>query len=373
MSDIRSLAVEDIPAVARLFQKVFRNSAEEPPPAFIEYLRQLYIDAPGNDPEIRPLVYSNDDGRISGFVGANTLAMTYRGRPLRAAICGSLMVEGHESDPMAGARLLKAFLAGPQDLSFSETASEVSTQMWTKLRGVVLPQYSLDWIRVIRPASFGLDLVASRFGPARALGPLAHAFDRRHRGKLRRGQLRWSGVPDAATTQGPLQVADIDRHGFAELFAPLTRQFAVQPAWAEGQLDHILEDAEKKPEFGAPVLAAVRTRSGAPVGAFFYHLQPGGTARVLQVLALPGQAGSILNCLIEHAAARGAAAVRGRTQPALLEAMMGRRIGFVHAASTVVHSREEELVDAFRHAQGFINGLAGEHWSRLIGGTFNRI
>jgi hypothetical protein len=166
MSDIRSLAVEDIPAVARLFQKVFRNSAEEPPPAFIEYLRQLYIDAPGNDPEIRPLVYSNDDGRISGFVGANTLAMTYRGRALRAAICGSLMVEGRESDPMAGARLLKAFLAGPQDLSFSETASEVSTQMWTKLRGVVLPQYSLDWIRVIRPASFGLDLVASRFGPA---------------------------------------------------------------------------------------------------------------------------------------------------------------------------------------------------------------
>ncbi|MDX0692609.1 hypothetical protein GOL94_06495 [Sinorhizobium medicae] len=370
MSQIRLLAAEDIPAVARLFQKVFRNREEEPPAAFVAYLRRLYVDAPGTDPDIRPLVHVNDDGRVSGFVGANTLPMTYRGRRLRAAICGSLMVEGREGDPMAGARLLKAFLAGPQDLSFSETASEVSTQMWTKLRGIVLPQYSLDWVRVIRPASFALDLVASRLRPVRALVPLAHAFDRRYRGKMGRGELRWSGVPAAATTQGSLQVAEIDRHGFAELFAPLTRQFAIQPAWAEGQLEHILEDAEKKPLFGEPVFAALKTRSGAPVGAFFYHLQPGGTARVLQVLALSGQAGPVLDCLIEHAAGRGAAAVRGRTQPALLEAMMGRRIGFVHAASTVVHSREEELVDAFRHAQGFINGLAGEHWSRLIGSRF---
>jgi hypothetical protein len=370
MSDIRPLLAEDIPAVAGLFQKIFRNSDRAPPPALIDYLRQLYLEAPGCDPEISPLVHVNDGGRISGFVGVNALPMTYKGRRLRAAICGSLMVEGHESDPMAGARLLKAFLAGPQDLSFSETASEVSTQMWTRLRGIVLPQYSLDWVRVVRPASFALDLIASRLGPTRALSPLARAFDRRYCGKMGRGELRWSGVPQAAGTPGPLQVIDIDRHDFAALFAPLTKQFAVQPAWSEAQLDHILDDAERKPVYGEAVFAAVKTRSGAPVGAFFYHLRPGGIARVLQLLALPGQSGAIINCLIDHAAARGAAALRGRTQPALLEAMMGRRIGFVHAASTVVHARNEELVDAFRHSQGFINGLAGEHWSRLIGGSF---
>jgi hypothetical protein len=370
MSDIRPLAAADIPAVAGLFQKIFRNRDQAPPAALVDYLRRLYIEAPGSDPEIGSLVHVDDHGRISGFVGACALPMTYKGRRLRAAICGSLMVDGREGDPLAGARLLKAFLAGPQDLSFSETASEVSTQMWTRLRGIVLPQYSLDWVRVIRPASFALDLVAGRLAPARALAPLAHLFDRRHRGKMGRGELRWSGVPETAATPGPLQVADIDRHGFAALFAPLTRQFAVQPAWADGQLDHLLEDAENKPEYGEPVFAAVKTRSGAPVGAFLYHVRAGGVARVLQLLALPGQAGPVLDCLIDHAAAKGAAALRGRTQPALLEAMMGRRIGFVHAASTVVHSRDAELVDAFRHAQGFINGLAGEHWSRLIGGRF---
>ncbi|AFL50050.1 hypothetical protein ABIE78_004157 [Sinorhizobium fredii] len=371
MSDIRPLTTADIPAVAGLFQKIFRNGDRAPPPALVDYLRHLYLQAPGYDPEIAPLVHVNDSGRISGFVGVNTLPMSYKGRRVRAAICGALMVEGRESDPMAGARLLKAFLAGPQDLSFSETASEVSTQMWTRLRGIVLPQYSLDWVRVLRPASFALDLVSRRIGPARALRPLASAFDERFRGKMGRGDLRWSAVPKEASLPATLQVADIDAGSFAELFAPLIRQFAVQPAWAEVQFDHILEDAIDKPEFGEPHFAAVKTRNGAPIGAFFYHLRQGGTARVLQLLALPGQAGPVLDCLIDHAATRGAAALCGRTQPALLEAMMGRRIGFVHAASTVVHSRDEELVDAFRHGQGFVNGLAGEHWSRLIGGSFD--
>ncbi|MDK1377407.1 MULTISPECIES: hypothetical protein [unclassified Sinorhizobium] len=370
MSDIRPLEAADMPAVAGLFQRVFRNG-KTTPPTFIDYLRQLYLESPGCDPEISPLVYVNGGGRISGFVGVNALPMTFNGRRLRAAICGSLMVEGYESDPLAGARLLKAFLAGPQDLSFSETASEVSTQMWTKLRGIALPQYSLEWIRVIRPSAFALDLVAGRIRPARLLSPLARSVDHLYRNRMDRGRLRWSGLAESPPARGALQVSDIDRHAFAALFERLTAQFALRPDWAPGQLDHVLADAVEKPEFGEPVFAAVTARGGMPVGAFFYHVRPGAIARVLQVLAAPGQAGPVIDCLIDHAAARGIAGLRGRTQPALLEAMLGRRIAFVHAASTVVHSRDEELVSAFRNAQGFMNGLAGEQWNRVFGGRFD--
>ena len=71
-----------------------------------------------------------------------------------------------------------------------------------------------------------------------------------------------------------------------------------------------------------------------------------------------------------HAAQRGASGLRGRTQPALLAAMLGRRVAFTQPASTVVHSRDEALVNAFLSAQGFFNGLAGEHWNRLAGWRF---
>lgn len=370
MSQIRPLEAADIPAVAGLFQRVFRNGREAPPPALAAYLRRHYLEGPGFDPEITPLVHIAGEGDVSGFIGVNVLPMSHGGRKLRAAICGSLMVERRGADPMAGARLLKTFLAGPQDLSFSETASEVSAQMWVRLRGVALPQYSLDWVRIIRPSAFMLELAASRIGAARLLAPLGRGIDRHLRGRMRENDLRWSGVPENWSVRGGLKVAEIDQAGFAALIDPLTRQFALRPDWSGEQLAGIIAEATEKPDQGEAVLAAVSTSGGAPIGAFLYHLRPGGIARVLQILAMPGQAGPVIDCLIGHAAGRGAAGLRGRTQPALLEAMLGRRIAFTHLASTVVHSREEELVNAYLSSRGFFNGLAGEHWSRLVGGRF---
>lgn len=371
MSEVRLLRPEDIGAVAALFQETFRDPAAPPPPALAAYLRRLYLAMPGCDAEIAPLVHVDAAGAITGFVGVNALPMRFGERKLRAAVCGSLMVRNRDSDPMAGARLLKAFLAGPQDLSLSETASEVSARMWTGLRGVALPQYSLDWVRLIRPGSFMLDVAAERLGTMRLLSPLARGLDRLARRRMGRGDLRWSGVPADWPVQGGLAVSPVDRVAFAALVEPLTAQFSLRPDWAEGQLDAVLADAETKPVFGEIVFAGVHARGGKPVGAFAYHVRPGRIARVLQVLALPGQAGAVIDCLIGDAAARGAAGLRGRTQPALLEAMLGRRIAFTHVASTVVHSRDAEIVRACRDGEIFLNGIAGEHWSRLIGGSFD--
>ncbi|NUS69358.1 MAG: hypothetical protein HOQ41_13455, partial [Ensifer adhaerens] len=129
--------------------------------------------------------------------------------------------------------------------------------------------------------------------------------------------------------------------------------------------------AERKPEQGELAYALVTARTGAVVGAFAYYAKAGEIGRVLQILARPGQAGPVIDCLVDEASRRGLAGLRGRTQPALMEAMLGRRIAFVHVASTVVHSRDQTIVEACRDGQGFFNGISGEHWSRLIGGSFD--
>lgn len=371
MSQIRSLAPADIPAVAGLFQRVFRNRSKAPPASLIAYLRQHYLEAPGYDPEIAPLVHLDGDGTVSGFIGVKALPINHEGRKLRAAVCSSLMAEHRDSDPMAGARLLKAFLAGPQDLSLSETASEVSAQMWSRLRGIALPEYSLDWLRVIRPAAFTITLAARKIGAARLLAPIAGGVDRYLRGRMQPGDLRWSAVPESWAVKGGLKVTEIDQAGFAAVLEPLTRQFSLRPDWSDAPFAPIIAEAADMLDYGDAVFASVTTPSGALIGAFFYHLRPGRMARVLQLLAMPGQAGPVMDCLIGHAAQRGAAALTGRTQPALLQAMLGRRIAFAHLASTVVHSRDERLVNACLEAQGFLNGLVGENWSRLVGGRFD--
>jgi hypothetical protein len=370
LSLIRALEADDIPAVAAMFQRVLRKDTSAPPVSLSDYMRHFYLDAPGRSDGINSLVHIDGARRVSGFVGVHALPMTFNGRNLRAAICGSLMVEDRDTDPMAGARLLKVFLDGPQDLSFSETANDVATQLWTRLRGVVLPQYSLDWVRVIRPSAFTLGLVAGRIGLARMLGPLASAFDGLCRRRMKPGERRWAAVPIGGTGQRPLRTSEIGRAEFARLFEPLTDQFALRPDWKKTQLDRILADAMLKPGFGDLIFASVASPAGAEIGAFAYYAKPGRVGRVLQVLARPGQAGHVIDCLVDDAAARGVCGLRGRTQPALMEAMLARRIAFVPVASTVVHSRDAELLRAMTDSQAFLNGVAGEQWSRLIGGRF---
>ncbi|MER8953564.1 hypothetical protein NKH98_12685 [Mesorhizobium sp. M0833] len=371
MSVIRALQGADLPAVANMFQRVLLKERTEAPASLVEYMKRFYLDAPGCGDSLRSLVHVNDAGRVSGFVGVHVLPMTFNGRQVRAAICSSLMVEDHEHDPLAGARLLKAYLDGPQDISFSETANDISVKLWTRLRGVVLPQYSLDWVRVMRPATFMLSLSANRMELARALNPLARAVDRFYCRRMTSSERRWSGVAADGAGHGGFRMSEIDSHTFAKLIEPFIARFALRPEWTEDQLDHILTDAAQKPDLGELVYVCVTSPVGTDVGAFAYYARKYEIGRVLQILALPGQAGSVIDCLIDHAAARGVSGLRGRVQPALLEAMLGRRIAFLTVASTVVHSRDPELLDAMKNSQAFLNGLAGEQWSRLIGSRFS--
>lgn len=371
MSKIRPLEMTDIDAVAVLFQKIFRDSSAPVPTSFAAYLRWIYFEMPGCDPEITPLVHIDEDGDINGFIGANTLRMRYGDRVLRAAICGSLMVDNREADPMAGARLMRGFLAGPQDISFSETASEVSARMWVGLRSHVLLQYSLDWVRVIRPAAFAVELASSRLKAARLLSPLARGLDHFAVGRVQPGQLKWSVASGEKSPRAGTTVVEIDVAAFAALVEPLTQQFALRPDWAEGQIEAILADAALKSAEGELLLARVDARNGKPVGAFACYMKAGRIARVLQILVRPGQEGAVIDCLVAEAARRGGIALRGRTQPALFEAMLGRRISFTHMASTIAHSKDPELVRACRDGEVFFNGIAGENWSRLIGYTFS--
>ncbi len=91
----------------------------------------------------------------------------------------------------------------------------------------------------------------------------------------------------------------------------------------------------------------------------------------MQILASPGQEGAVIDRMLDHAARRGLVALRGRTQPALLDAMLGRRFAFLHASSSIVHARDTALMEFFGSGKAFFNGFAGESWARLIGDSFD--
>jgi hypothetical protein len=363
MSRVRPLEAADIDQVAVLYLETFFRRRKSPSPELIACLDEFYLSGPTVDLEVPSLVHVNDRGAISGFVGVNVVPMTFSGARLRAAFGGTLMVRDREQDPMAGARLLKAFLAGPQDLSLSETANTTSLEMAKALRGVAFPSYSLEWMRILRPAAFACDM-ALRKSPLRTWAlPVARGLDRLPgwRGRAANG---------TGQTAKALPVNHVDAEAFAGSVEMLTSHYRLRPDWSGPQLRHVVRQAFEKPLHGEPVAALVTAPDGSPVGAFLYHLREGGVGRVLQMLALPGREAKVIDSLLADADRRGAAGLRGRTHPAFMEAMLGRKMMFANVTNTVAFCRDEAIIDCFRRGQALANGLAGESWGRHIGGDF---
>lgn len=345
---------------------MLRKTGEPATADLDRYLGRLFLDGPNRDPEIVSHVHLREDEAVNGFIGVLPMPMTVSGRQVRGAVCGTLMVEDHAEDPFAGARLMRAFLGGPQDLSLTETANDISTAMWRKLRGVVLPDHSLEWVRIIRPAGFLAALAASAFGPARVLSPLARPVD----ALARRRPSAWSHLA-TAVPDGTAATADADDGETADLLEALTENFVAKPSWRREGLVRMVAEARRKVNHGTMVRRKVLGRDGRTLGLYLYHGDPGRIGRVLQILFRPGQAGAVIDSMLADAAGRGLVALRGRTMPALLEAMLGRRCFFVHASSSIVHARDPALLEPFVSGKAFFNGFAGESWSRLIGDRFD--
>ena len=344
---------------------MLRKTGAPATPDLERYLGSVFLEGPDHDPEIISHVHLREDEAVNGFIGVLAMPMTVAGRQVRGGVCGTLMVEDHANDPFAGARLMRGFLGGPQDLSLTETANDISTTMWRKLRGTVLPDYSLEWVRIIRPAGFLAAVSRAAFGPARILSPLARPMD----SVIRRRPSAWSHLA-AAIPEGTAATAPSDDGETVDLLVSLTETYAAKPAWQRASLARMVAESRRKANYGTMVRRKVLSRDGRTLGLFLYYGDAGGIGRVLQILFQPGQAGTVIDSMLADAAERGLVALRGRSMPVLLEAMLGRRCFFLHASSSIVHARDPTLLEPFVTGKAFFNGFAGESWSRLIGDRF---
>ena len=369
MRAVRPVVAADLPAVARLFLKTFRGEAGHAPQGLISYLEHHYLTGPFACSDIPALVHV-DDGRVTGFVGVNTLPMRLGDRRLRLAVCGALMVENPVADPMAGARLLRVFLSGPQDLSISETANDISGALWRRLGGTILTQYSLDWLRILRPAGFVVDRVASRVPALGLLRALAGGVDRLLAKRPGKNGPRWSRLGRNMELPRGLSIGPIEPQAFAAAFDQLTRHLRLRPDFTAPDLDHAVAEAASIRQRGEARAVVVRDGQGDLVGAVFYYHRPRGLATVLQIVASAGRLAPVFDALLVHLHGEGAVGVMGRSQPALIDAMLDRRVAFLPFVATVAHTRDAETMGAIKAGEAFFNGFVGENWSRLVEGSF---
>src|SRR4051794_28802879 len=160
MTRVRSLRHDDLPQVVALY----RTHLAVPNVAGEDELRtafeQVFLGEPLSDPEIPSLVFESSVGEILGFIGSLVHRLRFEQRSVRLACSSSLVVSPKARQFGAGGLLLRKYLAGPQDLTMTDTAGRATEQMWKRLGGSQYYLGSVTWLHLIRPlqAAVGLKL-----------------------------------------------------------------------------------------------------------------------------------------------------------------------------------------------------------------------
>ena len=71
---------------------------------------------------------------------------------------------GRKVNSFAALAMLKRLFAGPQDLTFTDTANEASRRLWEAPARSTRGTYSLDWFRLIKPATAILQMMETARG-----------------------------------------------------------------------------------------------------------------------------------------------------------------------------------------------------------------
>lgn len=361
-AQVRACTPDDMPAVAGLFQRTFRNARVPAPASLTSYLRELYFAHPWRDPALTSKVFVAD-GAVRGFIGILPLRLVFRGATLRAAVAGSLMVEKPQDNPLAGARLLRAYLSGPQDVSLSDSANAVSRGMWERLGGKSVPTQSMEWVRAFRPFATAVALAAEIVPAARFARPIGAAADGM-------AGLFSRDLFGLEPTEAPAPEAEASHEELVQVIPELASVYEVRPAWDAATLRWMLAHAAEKNRHGPMMRRVMRGKDGRALGCYIFYGRRGGVGWVLQLLARPDAIGPVLDHLFASAFALGCVAVRGRSQAGLLDALQRRHCLFFHRSGTVVHSHDAEVVAAIRGGEALVTGLSGDAWTRLIGDTF---
>lgn len=371
VATIRPLRADDIDSVAHIFMRQFRNSPQEANADLTAYIEKLFLSGPFASSATPSLVHVRPDGVVSGFIGVTSQPMQIGDQRLNVAVCGALMVEGREADPLAGARLMKTFLSGEQDISLSETAGEATLSMWRQSGGDLLSRHSVDWMRVIRPAGFAIEAVAQRIGVVRALFPATHIVDRQLRKtRSERKSLRWASFPEGFQIARGVSAEAVTIERFLAEVRHYTDAFPIRRVWTDDALTQLAADIPLKSEQGELRTALVHTRTGTCLGGYAYYHRDGKVAHVLDILPRTGHAGVIVDCLLQDASEMGAVAVQGRTNPAIFDALLERRCFMFRQSASVIAGRDKDLIERFKQGDAAFNGLVGERWSRLVGDGF---
>lgn len=365
MDKIRSFTRDDVPAVASLFQKIFRRDPDQVPESLKTYLAHLYFENPWYDGTLSSLVYE-ENGYIGGFVGALPFPFLVSGTRIMAVVAGNLMMDAGLRNPFAAVRMLKQLFAGPQDATLTDTATDKARKIWEGLGSATIPTYSLQWLRILRPSQF---MVSTWMGRNTGLSPL---------GFLARPISTGLDWVTGQIPKSPLRLKKSELNGrelgpetLLEGIREFSRKQRLIPDYSIQSLRWLLAEASQKQEYGALRRVALFDKAGTLAGWYMYYPNPGKTGQVLQCVGRPSTISEVLAHLFDDALQRGSLALIGRFEPKMAKELSEKLCIIVQRGSYVqAISRHPLVMEALYAGDAFFTRMEGEWWTRLQGDAF---
>jgi hypothetical protein len=355
MTRIRSLCHDDLSQVISLY----RTHLAVPNVAGDDELRtafeQVFLGEPLSDPSIPSLVFEGSDGEIVGFIGSLVHRMRFEQRTVRLACSSSLVVSPKARQFGAGGLLLRKYLAGPQDLTMTDTAGSATEQMWKRLGGSQYHLGSVSWLHLLRPVRAAVGLKLWHRGRHQWL-PMARPLCRPLDAVYSRFD-KTDGMNDVEKLTeeqlSPQLLIDHLRLG--------PQRFDLWPDYDAGSLGMHFDQIGRSRSNGQLVKNFVRDARGQPLGWYIASLLPSDIYRVLGLAATPGNEELLFRHVLRKAKDLNAAAVAGRLEPWLLE-VLPRRTMMVSRVRFLIHSRDEAICDAVRSSKALLTGLESDVW-----------
>jgi len=380
LSTVRPLSRDEVPAAASLFDRVVCGGSGPPPPELVAYFDRALFGHPWADPEM-PSLAAVEDGRVVAFLGSHGRRLRLDGRPVKLAVSGQLVVDPDARHPALGALLLRAYLRGPQALTVTDGGTELMRAIWERAGGEAAHLRCIEWVRPLRPVALGAAYLRHRRGrrepPGRRAEAALASLDRVAAPALRavtrlagsraqppaaRPRARVDGGGAGRATAPPVLLEPLTPGSLVEQLPRLTAGLRLAPSYDLPFARWLFAELERVPGRGRPVARLVR-RGSRVAGSFVYFLQPGGLSLVVQIAAADEPATRIVvDALIGHAQAHGAAALHGRMETGLEQAIAASGGLMAYGGNALIHASDPEVLALATSSHALLTRLEGERW-----------
>jgi len=361
---VRPLAEPDIPQIADLYWKILRERKGAPPPAVGSFLLELYFKNPWMDSTMPSLVYE-EKGRIAGFLGVVPRKMCFRGEPVRIAYGGNFVVHPDFRTTLAGLHLLRTYMAGPQDLSQTDSANDTSRALLERLGFTTIVPYSTYWVRLLRPsrsATYAITHVTDS-ALATSLEFICRPFC-----NIADGFAARSSASPFRQVESGLQASDLDIDTLMSCVAEFRQGFSFWPDYDPESLRWLLTFMQRMKGHGEDLRKVVlRDESGKIVGWYIYYRTRGGFGSVAQLGGDRKRIKEVLDHLFYDAWSYGLIALHGTVDRRWMADFSEKNCFFTcRGGWSVAHSRKPHLLEALNAADAFLSRLDGE-WCLAFG------